>query len=400
MITMQRFLMIKVVWVDMFNYIRIFLITLLFLNVLLVCDDPINAPLNKLEAETQKEKYFEAHRAKILANRTEEMEKNLIAIQDKEMKFNLQFFGTKPKSGWALYFSLHGGGGVPDSLNESQWNRHKTLYNIKEGALLVPRSPTNTWNMWHQDHIDMFFDRLIQNMIVFHNVDPNRIYLMGYSAGGDGVYQLAPRMADRFAAAAMMAGHPNETSPIGLRNIAFTIHMGENDSAYDRNNVAIDWGKQLKILRENDKNGYSHLVKIHQDKGHWMGGLDSSAISWISAFDRNPFPKRVVWKQDDVTHNRFYWLAVDKPDSNAILIANINKQTVNIEKTSVKDFIIRLNDHLVDMDKRVIVRYLGEEIFNGIVPRSTRVISSSIEEYGDPESVYFGEIPISLKLNE
>ena len=83
MITMQRFLMIKVVWVDMFNYIRIFLITLLFLNVLLVCDDPINAPLNKLEAETQKEKYFEAHRAKILANRTEEMEKNLIAIQDK-----------------------------------------------------------------------------------------------------------------------------------------------------------------------------------------------------------------------------------------------------------------------------------------------------------------------------
>ena len=76
------------------------------------------------------------------------------------------------------------------------------------------------------------------------------------------------------------------------------------------------------------------------------------------------------------------------------------QQNVNIEETSVKDFIIRLNDHLVDMDKRVIVRYLGEEIFNGIVPRSTRVISSSIEEYGAPESVYFGEIPISLKLNE
>ena len=52
------------------------------------------------------------------------------------------------------------------------------------------------------------------------------------------------------------------------------------------------------------------------------------------------------------------------------------------------------------MDKRVIVRYLGEEIFNGIVPRSTMVISSSIEEYGDPESVYFGEIPISLSPEE
>ena len=53
-------------------------------------------------------------------------------------------------------------------------------------------------------------------MIMLYEVDPNKVYLMGYSAGGDGVYQLAPRMADRFAAAAMMAGHPNETSPLGL----------------------------------------------------------------------------------------------------------------------------------------------------------------------------------------
>ena len=38
-------------------------------------------------------------------------------------------------------------------------------------------------------------DRLIENLVVFEGVDPNRVYLLGYSAGGDGVYQLAPRMA-------------------------------------------------------------------------------------------------------------------------------------------------------------------------------------------------------------
>ena len=379
-------------------------LNILFIITLLSCDNnkkiSDSSNLSKVEANNLRNKLVKSYISEIKAERIDENNNKVIKINDLKLKYELRFFGEKPIDGWELFFSLHGGGGVPDSINENAWKRHKTLYKLKNGILLTPRSPTNTWNMWHQDHVDLFLNKLIQNMIAFYDVNPNKIYLMGYSAGGDGVYQLAPRMADRFAAAAMMAGHPNETSPIGLRNIAFTIHMGENDSAYDRNNVAIDWGKQLKILRENDKNGYSHLVKIHQDKGHWMGGLDSSAISWISAFDRNPFPKRVVWKQDDVTHNRFYWLAVDKPDSNAILIANINKQTVNIEKTTVKDFIIRLNDHLVDMDKRVIVRYLGEEIFNGIVPRSTMVILSSIEEYGDPESVYFGEIPISLKLNE
>ena len=80
---------------------------------------------------------------------------------------------------------------------------------------LVPRAPTNTWNLWHQSHIDHFFDRLIQGAVHLMGANPNRVYFMGYSAGGDGVYQLAPRMADRLAAASMMAGHPNDASPLG-----------------------------------------------------------------------------------------------------------------------------------------------------------------------------------------
>ena len=385
------------------KYIKILLIIILvfYHNEKLVAKNAkktSHSSLSRSDANKQKEKLFNEYRSSILFKRLNEMEDYLIRIKDKEMKFALKYFGAKPKTGWSLYFSLHGGGSVADSVNESQWNRHKTLYPLKEGILLVPRSPTNTWDMWHQDHIDIFFNRLIQNMIAFHEVDPNRVYLMGYSAGGDGVYQVAPRMADRFAAAAMMAGHPNETSPVGLRNIGFTIHMGENDSAYNRNKVAIEWKSQLQILRENDLNGYSHSVRIHEGKGHWMGGLDSSAISWISGFTRDPFPKKVVWKQDDVTHNRYYWLKVNNPLKNSLIIAKINNQTINIEKTTVSDIIIRLNDYLIDMDKKVKVKYLGDEVFNGIVSRNSMVISKSIEEYGDPESVYFGEIPVSLKL--
>ena len=385
------------------KYIKILLIIILvfYHNEKLVAKNAkktSHSSLSRSDANKQKEKLFNEYRSSILFNRLNEMEDYLIRINDKEMKFALKFFGAKPKTGWSLYFSLHGGGSVADSVNESQWNRHKTLYPLKEGILLVPRSPTNTWDMWHQDHIDIFFNRLIQNMITFHDVDPNRVYLMGYSAGGDGVYQVAPRMADRFAAAAMMAGHPNETSPVGLGNIGFTIHMGENDSAYNRNKVAVEWKSQLQTLRENDFNGYSHLVRIHESKGHWMGGLDSSAISWISGFTRDPFPKKVVWKQDDVTHNRYYWLKVNNPLKNSLIIAKINNQTINIEKTTVSDIIIRLNDYLIDMDKKVKVKYLGDEVFNGIVSRNSMVISKSIEEYGDPESVYFGEIPVSLKL--
>jgi len=90
---------------------------------------------------------------------------------------------------------------------------------------------------------------------------------MGYSAGGDGVYQLAPRMADYFSAAAMMAGHPNETSPLGLRNIGFTIHMGALDSDYHRNEVARHWSVLLDSLQTNDPGGYKHIVQLHEGPG-------------------------------------------------------------------------------------------------------------------------------------
>ena len=233
---------------------------------------------------------------------------------------------------------------------------------------------------------------------------------MGYSAGGDGVYQLAPRMADRFAAAAMMAGHPNDANPLSMRNIAFAIHMGENDSLYNRNRVAIEWGNKLNKLKKNDPDGFKYQIKIYKGKGHDISnvktkgvlgeqrvGLDSLGISWLSNFSRVPYPKKVIWKQDDVVHNRFYWLKVNQPQKNSLIVASIDNQIITIEETTVNHIVIRVNDNILDMDKKVMVKYLGNNIFNDYVYRERETIFNSIKEYGDPESIYFGEIPISIK---
>jgi len=359
--------------------------------------DSIMKPLSQSEAINQANQCYNELKSDLVMERKNEMKNREITLNDVKMKFDLKYYGVKPKEGWSLYFSLHGGGQTEPAVNEKQWVRHQDLYKVNEGIVFTPRSPTNTWNMWHQDHIDPLFNRIIQNMIMLYEVDPNKVYLMGYSAGGDGVYQLAPRMADRFAAAAMMAEHPNETSPLGLRNLPFTIHMGENDTPYNRNKVAIEWKEKLKDLRNNDPEGYPHLVTIHQDKGHWMELLDTVAITWMSRYRRNPFPKKIVWKQDDVTHNRFYWLRDENPTERSLIVASIKRQTIIIENSSVTEFTIMLNDSLLDMDKRVIVKYDDKEIFNATVPRTYSTILKSIREYGDPNSVYYGEIPISLE---
>lgn len=361
-------------------------------------NSPSKTGLSESETNIYIKNAFDDLEAEIISNRKKEMDSRVITVNGVKMKFELKYYGKKPKEGWSLYLSLHGGGQTEPAVNEKQWVRHQTLYEVNEGIVFIPRSPTNTWNMWHQDHIDPLFNRAIQNMIMLYEVDPNKVYLMGYSAGGDGVYQLAPRMADRFAAAAMMAGHPNETSPLGLRNLPFTIHMGENDTPYNRNKVAAEWKDKLKELKDKDSEGYPHLVKIHRNKGHWMELLDTVAISWMNKYERNPYPKKVVWKQDDVTHNRFYWLRVENPTERSLIVARINGQLITIENASVSDFTILLNDYLLDMDKSVTVKYGGEELFNGIVMRQSSTILETVTEYGDPKSVYYGEIPISLEV--
>lgn len=70
-------------------------------------------------------------------------------------------------------------------------------------------------------------------------IDTNRVFITGYSAGGDGIYHLASMLADMLAGAAMMAGHPNRADCYNLRNLTFSVQVGENDNAYDRAN----WGK-------------------------------------------------------------------------------------------------------------------------------------------------------------
>ena len=65
--------------------------------------------------------------------------------------------------------------------------------------------------MWWKPYLPDFFAIIIRGFVLKGIVDPNKVFLTGYSAGGDGVYHMAPILADWFAAAAMMAGHPNHT---------------------------------------------------------------------------------------------------------------------------------------------------------------------------------------------
>lgn len=330
-----------------------------------------------------------------LAEARDRLESKSLVTGEHTMPIWWKTYGDAPANGHSLWISMHGGGGAPARVNDGQWENQKRLYELEEGIYVAPRAPTDTWNLWHQAHVDVLFDQLIRDMILVHGVDPDRVYLTGYSAGGDGVYQLAPRMADRFAAAAMMAGHPNDAKPLGLRNLAFTLHMGAKDGAYKRNEVAAQWKERLADLRQADENGYDHWVQIHEGKGHWMDRQDAAALPWMAKRTRNLRPQRIVWLQSGVTHERFYWLFNPDPKRGAKLVVEREGQTIRIvEAMDVATLRIRLDDSMLDLDQPVRVVRGDQELWNGLLQRRAGVIEATLAERGDSRGVFTTELEV------
>lgn len=369
----------------------------MLLALFLLIADP--APLSKAEAAAERERQWKAHVALIQKERAAELKAGKLTDGKLEMPIFTKTFGEKPKTGRSLWISLHGGGGAPAKVNDGQWENQKKLYTVAEGVYVAPRAPTNTWNLWHEGHIDRLFDRLIENMVVLEGVDPNRVYVLGYSAGGDGVYQLAPRLADRWAAAAMMAGHPNDASPLNLRNVPFALQVGGKDAAFNRNTVAADWGEKLKQMRKDDPGGYELYLKIPADKGHWMDREDAAALPWMAKFTRNPIPERVVWRVTGA-HERSYWLAVPPGGAKggAVVVAERKGQTIDI--VSVEGFtklLVRLDDRMADLDKPLKVTHKGEVLFEGMAKRTAATLAKTLAGRGDPHLVFSAEVEVTIK---
>lgn len=350
--------------------------------------------LSKTECEQARAVLWEAYANSARAACQAELDSGAITVNGVTMKIASKTFGTAPAGrGRNLWISMHGGGGAPAEVNDKQWQNQQRLYTPDEGIYVAPRAPTDTWDLWHQGHIDALYARLIQDMVIAQGVDANRVYLMGYSAGGDGVYQLAPRMADELAAAAMMAGHPNESKPDGLRNIGFTLHVGEKDDGFNRNRVAAEWGLRLEELQKEDPNGYPHWVKVHKGKGHWMDREDAEALKWMERFTRNMRPRRVVWLQDDVTHKRFYWLAVEAPVAGERIDAIREGQKITFTQCTASSPVhLRLDDQMCDLDKQISVAAADSILFEGIPKRTIGMLIRTLAERGDPDGMFPAEL--------
>ena len=306
-----------------------------------------------------------------------------LTYNGKSLKFTMEQFGNRPSEGYSLFIALHGGGGRSghedyyEVSNNSLWSdmasadlyrpifkgagsRRSDSNLCIDGAIyLAPRGVVDAWDTHFQPESYVLIEMMIMKLLQPRDrplVDSNRIYLTGFSAGGDGSYRLAAHLSDRFAAANASSGHPGEVVFHNFANLPFCSQVGEMDPTINQTRGARALavvGAHLELDKlENAANKdkaaglYSHDCFVYRkvpdingadaDHNNWEGAetgnnwypayktenlqawfdskgtmtaddgghRNSSACLWMSQYDmssqtcrrvRNPIPPFVVW---------------------------------------------------------------------------------------------------------
>ena len=277
---------------------------------------------------------------------TEELEVRSITDGTYTMRYLLSVIGEPDENGlYPLYICLHGGGSDSEEgyVNNAQWVYMLDYYreSVTSGVYVAVRGITNNWNLHFEDASYPLYDRLIEDMLVFYNVDPDRVYLLGFSAGGDGVYAVSPRMADRFAAVDESSGHPNGVSLLNNANLPTCIQAGIRDTMFtpQRSVLAAGFDRILTGYAEAYGFGYTHTVYIHVPEGHNYADNDPDANTTQLVLTD---PQAFVEAMDDPDVNDLfpdevaYSLDSEINDAYLELVAELGLETVTTDTNAVR----------------------------------------------------------------
>jgi poly(3-hydroxybutyrate) depolymerase len=378
--------------------------------------------------------------------RKSEIKKNRttkITIGKTTMKVQTKVIGQAPDDGYPVFLVYHGGGYDPTgTTNESQWSGMATRYTATgvAGIYISIRSVSDnesSGQIFSTDISWKFYDRIIEDCILYMNANPNQCYIVGYSAGGNGVYQIAPILADRLAAATMTAGHPEGVDLTNLYNLPFYLNVGELDPAYNRNTITVEYSKKLDQLAETYGGGYIHECFVHVGKEHGVVGDNATSAqtvvkdldSWYSAYKasgtlasttgnttsaitdaatlmtawtRDPLPTRVVWntsttKSSQRGINSFYWLSTDTQSGIVDVSYDKSTNTITIASNKLKkgNLTIYLNEGMVDLFSDITVVFPNGKTVTVRPEIDLELLRTTTAERGDSNYQFCASITIS-----
>jgi transglutaminase-like putative cysteine protease len=303
--------------------------------------------------------------------------------------YTLKQVGERPNGGWPLFIAMHGGGGVPKEFNDSQWEHMQIYYKDHPEAggylYLALRAPTDEWNGFYTDYMYPLVERLVRTLLACGEVDPGKVFLMGYSHGGYGAFAIGPKMPDLFAAvhASAAAPTPGQTTARTLRNTVFSFMVGEKDTAYGRADRCQEFAAEVAALQEAHPGAYP--VTFEWQPGYGHGGLpDRDKIPSMYPHVREAAPAALDWLMTDGVVRHHFWLSVDTPAAGHEVTAELADNHLRLAAEGVDEVRVRLDHRLVDFGRPLKISAGGAEREVELAP-DPAVLCRTMLERGDPQ---------------
>ena len=337
---------------------------------------------------------WEAYRtAPIHASEKADFDARLVKFGKYQSPYTVKTVGSRPANGWALFIAMHGGGGAPKELNDSQWRQMQSYYREHPeagGYLYVAlRAPNDTWNGFYDDYVYPLINNLVRQFRLFGDIDPNKVFIMGYSHGGYGAFAIGPKIPDHFAAIHASAAAPTdgETTAETLRNTVFTAMIGERDTAYGRYERDLRFKAEVEKLRGNRDDVYPVAVTVILGNGH-TGLPDRDKIKDMYPAIRNPVPRELSWLMTDGVVTDFFWLSVPQPAKRLEILASCRRNRfVVTANAGVAEAAVWFDTRLINFARPVAIELNGATTTRKFSP-SLRTFCSTLLRRGDPELAF------------
>ncbi len=318
----------------------------------------------------------------------ENFDKHQVRFKTHLSPYTLKNVGKRPKGGWPLFIAMHGGGGAPKRVNDSQW-RHMQIYYRDQASVtgyqyLALRAPNDTWNGFYADYVYPLIENLVRQSLLFGDVNPDKVFIMGYSHGGYGAFSIGPKIPYRFAAIHSSAAAPTDgqSSAKTLRNTIFTFMIGEKDHAYGRLKRCQGFNEKILKLRGDRKDIYPVTMEYKAGYGH--GGLpDRDKIKNMYPAVRDPVPAELTWEMTDGVVKDFFWLSSPEAYRGRELNASCRENKLVITTRDIKNFSVLLDERLVDFSKPVTIELNGKKVSGGKLKPSLKTLVETLSRRGD-----------------